>query len=87
MWLLPQAALLEECATFTRDLDAARDAALVTTEAGAPYFIPPYPAANFTPYTAMPYSNRGSAQQDYGGGAAYANFRYKACDGPMVCPC
>ena len=24
----------------------------------------------------MPYSNRGSAQQDYGGGAAYANFRY-----------
>jgi hypothetical protein len=56
--------------------DAARDASVVRNAAGAAFFIPPYPQANFTPYAAMPYSNRGSAQQDYGGGAAYANFRY-----------
>ena len=46
-------------AAFKRDLDAARDAALVRTRDGAPLFIPPYAAANFTPYAAMPYSNRG----------------------------
>ena len=69
-------ALLTECVAFKRDLDAARDVSLVKTGPGAPYFIPPYAAANFTPYAAMPYSNRGSPQQDYGGGAAYANFRY-----------
>jgi hypothetical protein len=70
------AILLDECAAFKRDLDAARDAALVRNEAGDPFFIPPYAVENFTPYTAMPYSNRGTSQQDYGGGAAYANFRY-----------
>ena len=70
------AALLDECAAFKRDLDAALAASLRTTKAGAPYFVPPYAVANFTPYTAMPYSNRGSPAQDYGGGAAYSNFRY-----------
>ena len=30
----------------------------------------------FLRYAAMPFSNRGSPEQDYGGGAAYANFRY-----------
>ena len=67
--------LLTECTTFKVDLDAALAASLVRDE-GAPYFVPPYAAANFTPYEAMPFSNRGSAQQDYGGGAAYSNFRY-----------
>jgi hypothetical protein len=70
------ATLLDECSAFKRDLDAARDAALVRDENGDPFFIPPYAVANFTPYTAMPYSNRGTPQQDYGGGGAYANFRY-----------
>ena len=68
--------LLAECAAFKRDLDAARDASLVKTASGAPLFIPPYAVANMTPYAAMPYSNRGTDEQDYGGGAAYANFRY-----------
>lgn len=69
------ATLHSECAAFKCDLDAARDAALVRKD-GASYFLPPYAVANFTPYAAMPFSNRGSSQQDYGGGAAYANFRY-----------
>jgi hypothetical protein len=68
--------LLDECTAFKRDLDAAKVASLVRNAAGEPFFIPPYPAANFTPYAAMPFSNRGSPEQDYGGGAAYANFRY-----------
>jgi hypothetical protein len=68
--------ILDECTRFKRDLDAARDASLVRDVAGKIIFIPPYPATNFTPYPAMPFSNRGTQQQDYGGGAAYANFRY-----------
>lgn len=70
------AALLSECAAFKRDLGAARDASLVRNATGHPLFLPPYAVANFTPYPAMPFSNRGTPQQDYGGGAAYANFRY-----------
>lgn len=74
------ASLDSECAAFKTDLDASRDASLVWTGtqpgSGAPQFLPPYAVANFTPYAAMPYSNRGSPGQDYGGGAAYANFRY-----------
>ena len=70
------ATLLAECTAFKSDLDAALSASLIRTPDGAPYFVPPYAAANFTPYKAMPFSNKGSPQQDYGGGAAYANFRY-----------
>ena len=70
------AALQDECNRFKQDLDAARDASIVRDAAGKIFFIPPYPAVNFTPYPAMPFSNRGTPQQDYGGGAAYANFRY-----------
>ena len=67
--------LHSKCAAFKSDLDASREASLVRMD-GAPFFLPPYAVANFTPYPAMPFSNRGSPKQDYGGGAAYANFRY-----------
>ena len=81
------ARLLAECAAFKTDLDAARNASTVAvrpsnnngnTAESAPslLFVPPYAVANMTPYSQMPYSNRGTGVQDYGGGAAYANFRY-----------
>jgi hypothetical protein len=84
----PMAArLFAECAAFKTDLDAARNASMVvirpgntstsnTAQSVPSHFVPPYAVANMTPYTEMPYSNRGTDVQDYGGGAAYANFRY-----------
>ena len=56
--------------------DNANAAGNTTAEPAPSVFIPPYAVANMTPYEQMPYSNRGTSVQDYGGGAAYANFRY-----------
>ena len=64
--------LATEAAAFKAYLDAAKDASVVTDAAGHPFFVPPYPAANFTPYTKMTEFEPLSA----GGGASYANFRY-----------
>lgn len=47
------ALLLSEATSFKKDLDAARDASLVRDAQGRPFFVPPFAAANFTPYTSM----------------------------------
>lgn len=51
-------------------LSAATELSLIAKD-GKPYFLPPYLAANFTPYDTM-------IDSGPGGGASYANFRYFA---------
>ena len=55
-------------------LARATKTSLVNDADGKPYFIPPFVAADFPPYTSM--INDEGPVQDYGGGSSYANFRY-----------
>ena len=64
--------LRAHAASLRASLDAATEASLVRTAAGAPYFLPPYAASNFTPYGSMVESTKPA----FAGGSSYANFRY-----------
>jgi hypothetical protein len=61
-------------ASLEEALAKATAISLVNDGEGKPYFIPPYVAANFPPYTSMIASS--GPLQNYGGGSSYANFRY-----------
>lgn len=69
------ATLGQEATAFKADLDAALSVSIVHSATGEPFFVPPYAAQNFTPYSSM-VSASGDAQQQFGGGPSYANFRY-----------
>lgn len=69
------ATLVREADAFKADLDAALKASATTDSSGRTIFVPPYVAANFTPYTSM-VQESGTPQQLFGGGPSYSNFRY-----------
>eukprot|EP01047_Picozoa_sp_COSAG01_P044377 COSAG01_NODE_4005_length_5440_cov_8.384947_2_plen_1194_part_00 len=76
--------LLTTSVAFKQDLDRAVVASLVNDSLGLPFFVPPFAATNFTPYTSMTQSGGALLDPDcktcldpgFGGGASYANFRY-----------